>query len=422
MTKERLGSSTGKRIGSTQLADMPPARSVRQLSPRGFCGITGTWKEIQKIFQAMNRGIIITDSQGRITQANPVSETLTGIKRNELLGNILSDLPWQITCPNGLPIPLERMPDKRALKEKRIIRDAVFGVKHPDKATAWLSVTAAPLTNGDKKVESVIITISDITRMRQAEEALQNRNAILEAVSFAAKQFLLSPDWTKCIPEILEHLGKAAGVSRAYIFQNFTAPDGELMTAQQFEWSLFHDISQVENPKCQAHRWNGGGMERWIPILSHGHVIHGHVKDLPESERDLLAPQAIKSILVVPILVESHWWGFMGYDECNGERVWSPAEIDALKTAADTLGVAIERGHLEEQRRLLQENLQNALAKVLSGYLPICAVCKKIRDEHDHWRFVESYIRDHSELVFSHGICPDCVDKFYREESGSQQK
>jgi PAS domain S-box-containing protein len=413
MTKERLGSSTGKRIGPTHLADKPPSRSVFQRSPRGSSVITGAGKEIQKIFQAMNRGLIITDPQGRITQANPVAETLTGLKRTEILGKILSDLPWQITCPNGLPIPLERMPDNRALKEKRIIRDAVFGVKRPDGSTAWLSITAAPLTDEDKEVEAVIITMGDITRMRQAEEALQNRNAVLEAVSFAAKQFLLSPDWAKCVPKILEHLGRAAGVSRAYIFKNFTAPDEELMTAQQFEWSLDLDLSQAENPECQVHCWHGGGMERWIPLLSQGNVIHSHVKDLPESERDLLAPQAIKSILVVPVMVESNWWGFMGYDECNRERVWSPAEIDALKTAADTLGVAIERGHLEEQRRLLQENLQDALARVLSGYLPICAVCKKIRDEHNHWRFVESYIRDHSELVFSHGICPDCVEKYY---------
>jgi len=125
-------------------------------------------------------------------------------------------------------------------------------------------------------------------------------------------------------------------------------------------------------------------------------------------------------MLVVPVRVESEWWGFMGYDDCTRERIWSPAEIDALKTAADTLGVAIERGRLEEQGRQLQENLQNALAKVLSGYLPICAVCKKIRDENNEWRLVESYIRDHSELVFSHGICPECVKKFYKEETPSK--
>lgn len=417
MTRETLSSSTGKIAEHPDSVDRPSSRSRSNQSPYGSSGITGNWKGIQKIFQAMNKGLIITDPQGRITQINPFFEPLLGLKRTEMLGKTLSDLPWQITCPNGHPLPWESIPDNRALKERRVIRDAAVRLKRPDGSTVWLSMAAAPLVGEDKELEAIIITLGDVTRMRQAEEALQNRNAILEAVSFAAKRFLLFPDWTQCCPEILEHLGKAAAVSRAYLFRNFTTPDGKLMTAQQFEWALGIDISQVENPECQVHCWHGGGMERWIPILSQGAAIHGHVKDFPKSERDLLAPQAIKSLLVVPVLVEKNWWGFMGCDECNRERDWSPAEIDALKTAADTLGVAIERGRLEEQRRQLQESLQEALTKVLSGYLPICAVCKKIRDENNHWRFVESYIRDHSELVFSHGICPDCVDKFYKEES-----
>ncbi|KAA3658214.1 MAG: response regulator, partial [Chloroflexi bacterium] len=55
--------------------------------------------------------------------------------------------------------------------------------------------------------------------------------------------------------------------------------------------------------------------------------------------------------------------------------------------------------------------LQNALAtaQTLSGLLPICATCKKIRDDTGYWHQVEEYIRDHAEVDFSHGICPDCV-------------
>ena len=382
--------------------------------------IIQNWKEIQKIFQSMSRGLMITNREGRIIQVNKTAEAITGLKRRQILGKTLFALPWQITCPNGLPIPEERMPDCRATKEKRVIRNAVFGIKRPHGDQAWVSITAAPLGNSGNGIDAVIVTLSDVTHIRQAEEALQIRNAILEAVSFAAKRFLLSHSWAECIPETLEHLGKAAGVSRAYIFRNYLASDGELMTAQQFEWSSDPAISQKDNPECQIHCWQGGGMERWIPILSRGDVIHGHVKDFPESERMLLIPQEIKSMLIVPVLVESEWWGFMGYDACAQERVWSHAEIDALKTAADTLGVAVERGRLEEQGRQLQENLQNALAKVLSGYLPICAVCKKIRDENNEWRLVESYVRDHSELVFSHGICPECVQKFCKEESSTK--
>jgi hypothetical protein len=51
--------------------------------------------------------------------------------------------------------------------------------------------------------------------------------------------------------------------------------------------------------------------------------------------------------------------------------------------------------------------------KTLKGFLPICASCKKIRDDQGYWNQVESYIMDHSEAEFSHGICPDCVKKLY---------
>ena len=69
-----------------------------------------------------------------------------------------------------------------------------------------------------------------------------------------------------------------------------------------------------------------------------------------------------------------------------------------------------------ERERLINE-LQEALATVkkLSGMLPICASCKKIRDDKGYWTQIEAYIRDHSEAEFSHGICPECMKKLYPE-------
>ena len=51
--------------------------------------------------------------------------------------------------------------------------------------------------------------------------------------------------------------------------------------------------------------------------------------------------------------------------------------------------------------------------KILSGFLPICASCKKIRDDKGYWNQIEAYISEHSEAEFSHGICPECVKKHY---------
>ena len=68
-------------------------------------------------------------------------------------------------------------------------------------------------------------------------------------------------------------------------------------------------------------------------------------------------------------------------------------------------------GALQVRNIELQETL--AQVKILSGLLPICANCKKIRDDEGYWQDVALYIRDHSEAEFSHGLCPDCVQELY---------
>jgi PAS domain S-box-containing protein len=75
------------------------------------------------------------------------------------------------------------------------------------------------------------------------------------------------------------------------------------------------------------------------------------------------------------------------------------------------------RKTMEEEREKLILTLQDALSEVkkLSGLLPICASCKKIRDDKGYWQDVAVYVRDHSEAEFSHGICPDCMEELYPE-------
>lgn len=77
---------------------------------------------------------------------------------------------------------------------------------------------------------------------------------------------------------------------------------------------------------------------------------------------------------------------------------------------------------LEELVEQRTQKLQEAVSKVkvLSGFLPICASCKKIRDDKGYWNQIESYIREHSEAEFSHGICPECAEKMYPELYGKE--
>ncbi len=87
---------------------------------------------------------------------------------------------------------------------------------------------------------------------------------------------------------------------------------------------------------------------------------------------------------------------------------------------ASTVARDITQRKREEAERLkLIQELTDALAQVktLTGLLPICASCKKIRDENSYWQQVETYIQKHANVDFTHGICPDCVKKLYPEYS-----
>lgn len=74
-----------------------------------------------------------------------------------------------------------------------------------------------------------------------------------------------------------------------------------------------------------------------------------------------------------------------------------------------------ERKKRETEREMLMIEHMDALSKVkvLSGMLPICSSCKKIRDDSGYWKQIESYVHEHSEAEFSHGICPECAVKLY---------
>ena len=74
-----------------------------------------------------------------------------------------------------------------------------------------------------------------------------------------------------------------------------------------------------------------------------------------------------------------------------------------------------DRRRIELEREGLLQRLRAALEQVhtLTGLLPICAGCKKIRDEKNHWLSIESYIPDRSSATFSHGLCPECLERWY---------
>ncbi len=126
------------------------------------------------------------------------------------------------------------------------------------------------------------------------------------------------------------------------------------------------------------------------------------------------------------------------YKHQNGSTIWFRCRGVAIRdntgkpirmlgahtdlTSQKNAEAALEKksAELEKANKKLQKALKEV--KKLSGLLPICASCKKIRDDKGYWNQIESYIHKHSEAEFSHGICPECMDKMYGDQDWYQNR
>lgn len=87
-----------------------------------------------------------------------------------------------------------------------------------------------------------------------------------------------------------------------------------------------------------------------------------------------------------------------------------------MKPLSDKL--LLHEEELQAEIHAKTEHLEKALrdVKTLSGLIPICSNCKKIRDDNGYWEAIEEFVKNHSEVAFSHGLCPECADKLYGEQ------
>jgi len=97
----------------------------------------------------------------------------------------------------------------------------------------------------------------------------------------------------------------------------------------------------------------------------------------------------------------------------HDEGPFLKGERDLIDAIAARINRFVERRRADEARQVAQKRLQEALTKILSGFLPICAKCKKIRDHAGNWVEVEAYIGDRTGVQFTHSICPKCEKELY---------
>ena len=274
-------------------------------------------------------------------------------------------------------------------------------------AAAWI-VTAIGAVTLAEYVSGASFGIDDLF-IRGA--GVQGRMAPHTAVAFAlAGAGLLSLDTTSRRAHWIT-LGAASGIAGAAVLAiggHLYGREGAYRTAFFAAMSLHTAVAFV---------LLAFGMLAARPRRGVGRVLFS------PTVTGLVARRWLVGALLVPLAL-----GFFA-EWIERAGILDPASASALFVGVITLilGTAVlaesaashrleaERLNLERDRQRLIVELEKALTEVrqLSGLLPICSLCKKIRDERGAWERLEEYISDHSQAQFSHSLCPECLERHY---------
>jgi PAS domain S-box-containing protein len=179
--------------------------------------------------------------------------------------------------------------------------------------------------------------------------ALHTRERYLAAVVQIQQKLLVSQNPRDVYQEALDILGHASGASRVYVFENCFDSKGRLLTSQKAEWCAAGIEPEIDNSALQNLDFEDYS-QNWVSVLLRGEIINGLVKDFLERERELLKPQGVLSILILPLIVSGELFGFIGFDNCAEERVWDESQVELLHAAAQAFCLAHERMRAEQER------------------------------------------------------------------------
>jgi PAS domain S-box-containing protein len=304
-------------------------------------------------------GIATIDAEGKFTLVNQALCNMVGYSQDELVGKPFAKFVHPEDAERIAEMLREAFHDP-----KQEIEMEFRAVRKDGGLVRCLAHPTILKYHGE--IAGFTAIIRDVTVRRRIEDALFRRNAILEAVRFAAERFLEADRWEECMPEVLARLGRAAEVGRVFVFQGQIVQDGEFHVDHLWEWNAPGVKALAANPQIARGDARALGFLPWAEVLQSGDMVYGHTRDLPEQERQFLAALGIRSFAVVPIPLGRARLGVIGFDECLAEREWLAAELDTVKAAASIIGAAIRRQQAEEEsaRQRAQVTLNHVIATV----------------------------------------------------------
>ena len=357
-------------------------------------------RRFRSVVQTATDAIVLADGNGNIIAWNRAAQLIFGYREEEVLGQ-----PLTMMMPERYrDAHRQGLARLQAGGEAHVIgtRVELHGIRK-DGSEFPLELSIGTWQAAEGAFYSGIIR--DITERKRAEKLqstqlevsliLAESNSLTKAAPLLLKAICHTVGWELGAIWLVDHKASALRCNAIWHLPS--------LEAREFV-ALSREVEFRSGVGLPGRVW-AGGEPVWITDV---------VTD-PNFPRALMAIKGgLHGAFCFPIRI---WSNILGVIEFFSREVREPDSelLDMVTDIGIKIGNFIERKRNEDKREQLIHELQSALVKVktLSGLLPICATCKKIRDDKGYWKQLEDYISDHSEATFTHGICADCARKIH---------
>ncbi|HPC35839.1 MAG TPA: PAS domain S-box protein [Candidatus Marinimicrobia bacterium] len=375
-TKMPLLDENGEIIGTFGISrDITDRKLAEEQLMKAMEEIKNSEDKLKNIINGSAIPQFFIDKDHKVVYWNTALTALTGIKSEEIVGTTNH---WKAFYDNQRPCladllvngSIKNLPKWYSDKYQKsnFVEngfEATDFFPNLGKDGKWIFFTAVAIKDSKGEIIGVLETLEDITERKRAEEALAREKTLFKTVIDNIPDKIYAKDtegrFIVCNKAVVERMGKS--------------DEKEIISKTDFDF--------IDNKLANQFRTNE------LEIIKTGIPLINHEEPLDQAE--------------------------------GGMRWNSTTKVPLRDLQGNIIGIVgvgrdiTERKQAEEQREKFIAELQEALDKIktLKGLIPICACCKKIRDDQGYWNNVESYIKEHAEVEFTHGICPDCMKKLY---------